>query len=634
MPASRLSLKLVLPTGLILLVVILGAFQYRWLGQVSEAERAQLQRSLNQRAQQFADEFDLEIGFVYARLGISQAALDSDPWAALNEHYGAWKSKAPHADLIKAVYLSRQGLSRSERTLEQLTLGAATGQAVNWPLHLEPVRRLIDRAPLRPSEPPSTLQILALTRAGVVDSVPALIIPVAQPPQRVGAAGDIMVAFQTPSTAAVIVELDRSVLTSRVLPELVERHFPDKDASQYHIAVRGSDQNALFVRGITDPNDVTAGNADAMAGFFSTPHLETAARTFAEGQLMSWQFSSATMSRSATITAGTVAPGSTVSTRVATPTAGMSLFVQERTGVPKASSQIVMTTLGGWHIALRHGAGSLDAAVAQARRRNLMISFSILSVLAFGVGLIVVNARRSEKLAAQQMDFVATVSHELRTPLAVIRSAAQNLAAGVVDDPVKAKRYGDLIETEGRRLTDMVEEVLEFAGLSGQRRALALRHVDAVALVQEVVQSSGALITAAHVEAEVTAAEDVPLILGDEEALRRAVSNLLTNALKHGGEGRWVGLSVSGRSVDGHDEVHIAVSDRGRGIDPGDLPHIFEPFYRGRYALNQQIQGNGLGLCLVQRIVEAHGGRVSVTSTSDQGTTITLHLPVAPDVAA
>ena len=69
------------------------------------------------------------------------------------------------------------------------------------------------------------------------------------------------------------------------------------------------------------------------------------------------------------------------------------------------------------------------------RRRNLVISFGILSVLAIGVAIIVVNARRSEKLAAQQMDFVATVSHELRTPLAVIRSAAQNLSAGVVDDP-------------------------------------------------------------------------------------------------------------------------------------------------------------------------------------------------------
>ena len=94
------------------------------------------------------------------------------------------------------------------------------------------------------------------------------------------------------------------------------------------------------------------------------------------------------------------------------------------------------------------------------------------------VGLIVVNARRSERLAAQQMDFVATVSHELRTPLAVIRSAAQNLSAGVVHDGEQAQRYGDLIEDEGRRLTDMVEQVLEYAGLSGNRRPVMARPVD------------------------------------------------------------------------------------------------------------------------------------------------------------
>jgi signal transduction histidine kinase len=231
------------------------------------------------------------------------------------------------------------------------------------------------------------------------------------------------------------------------------------------------------------------------------------------------------------------------------------------------------------------------------------------------------------------MDFVATVSHELRTPLAVIRSAAQNLAAGVVDDPAKAKRYGDLIENEGRRLTDMVEEVLEFAGLSGQRRALALKHVDTVSLVQDVVHSSADLIASAQAQADVTAAGDVPLVLGDEDALRRAVSNLLTNALKHGRDGRWVGISVTRQQHEGRDEVHIAVSDRGRGIPAGDLPHIFEPFYRGRQALDQQIQGNGLGLSLVQRIAEAHGGRVAVTATSEHGTTFTLQLPIAADEA-
>src|SRR4029079_4150130 len=122
-----------------------------------------------------------------------------------------------------------------------------------------------------------------------------------------------------------------------------------------------------------------------------------------------------------------------------------------------------------WRILLQHADGSLDAAVAHARLRNLYLSFGILATLMISVGLIVMNARRSERLAAQQMDFVATVSHELRTPLAVVRSAAQNLSAGVINDATQARRYGDLIEGEGRRLTEMVEQVLEYAGVNGNQ---------------------------------------------------------------------------------------------------------------------------------------------------------------------
>src|SRR5439155_17992756 len=124
-----------------------------------------------------------------------------------------------------------------------------------------------------------------------------------------------------------------------------------------------------------------------------------------------------------------------------------------------------------WQLVLQHPAGSLEAAVGQARRRNLTLSFGILALLCVSVGLIVVNAQRSQRLAGQQMDFVATVSHELRTPLAVIRSAAQNLSAGVVHEPAQAKRYGELLEGEGRRLTDMIEQVVDYAGLSGNKRA-------------------------------------------------------------------------------------------------------------------------------------------------------------------
>jgi len=626
MLAPRLPLRLVLPVGLIMLVIVLGVLQYRWLGQVSEAERAQLQRSLNQRAREFAQDFDKDIVLAYAWLGVTQQAVEEGLWTSMDAKYERWKRDAPHPDIVKALYFTRRTVDGKRPILERLVAGSGTGEALAWPEYMAPILGEVDGVPARPISVPPTAQLFALGRTSVVESVPALIIPVTQANQTVSTTGNVMMAMQETTGAAVIVELDRAVLTESVLPELVERYFPDSDSSQYHIAVRDSNSEPLYLRGVEDPEAVTAKNADARASFFAAPHLNMTARLIRDGEFTSWQFRTETP-------VGTKTSNATTSD--ALPTAGerpskISIVVAERSSVSAlAPDPLMMGVVSGWHIALRHGAGSLDAAVAQARTRNVAISFGILSVLAFGVGIIVVNARRSERLAAQQMDFVATVSHELRTPLAVIRSAAQNLSAGVIDDPTKTKHYGELIETEGRRLTDMVEAVLEFAGLSGQRRALALKAVDVTAIVRDVVDSSSALIAAARVQVDVSIDNEVPLVLGDEEALRRAVSNLLTNALKHGAGGRWVGLSVSRAHTDRRDDVRITVSDRGRGVDTADLPHIFEAFYRGRHAADRQVQGNGLGLSLVSRIVESHGGRVTVASTPEQGATFTIHLPVA-----
>jgi len=228
------------------------------------------------------------------------------------------------------------------------------------------------------------------------------------------------------------------------------------------------------------------------------------------------------------------------------------------------------------------------------------------------------------------------VSHELRTPLTVIRSAAQNLSAGVVSDPAQAKRYGDLIETEGRRLTDMVEQVLEYAGLSGNRKLARAQPIDVGAVSRDVIESSAALFESERIEVDLEIADNLPPVLADDQAVRRALNNLIANAIKYGADGRWIGVSVRrAGATTKQDDVQVTVSDRGRGIEPNDLPHIFEAFYRGRYAVDRQIHGNGLGLSLVKRIAEAHGGKVTVTSTPGAGATFTLHFPAAsPDPAA
>jgi signal transduction histidine kinase len=282
-----------------------------------------------------------------------------------------------------------------------------------------------------------------------------------------------------------------------------------------------------------------------------------------------------------------------------------------------------------WRLIVKHPSGSLEAAVASIRRRNLLVSSGILGILGVSIGFLVVSTRRAQDLARQQMEFVAAVSHELRTPLAVIRSAADNLADGVVHDDPQVRKYGALVRGEGRRLTEMVEQILELAGIHSGQRGFALAPVPVLPLLREVVDASSTLVQEAGLAVEYDVADTLPPVLGDEQALRRVFQNLVGNAIKYGAGGGWIGLRAraSGR------EVQIRVADRGIGIEPADQPRIFEPFYRAPGVIAAQIQGAGLGLSLVQRIVEAHGGRITVRSDRETGTEFTVHLPAASEEA-
>jgi signal transduction histidine kinase len=276
-----------------------------------------------------------------------------------------------------------------------------------------------------------------------------------------------------------------------------------------------------------------------------------------------------------------------------------------------------------WRLLVKHPSGSLERAVNAVRRRNMIISSSILGVLGLSVGFLVLTTRRAQDLARQQLEFVATVSHELRTPLAVIRSAADNLADGVVNDEGRVRQYGQLVRREGLRLTDLVEQILEFAGLQSGQRTLTPRPIEIGALLRDVAATAEAT-APAGLTIEMTIADTLPAVAGDEPALRRVFQNLVNNAVKYGAEARWIGIKAA--ATGGH--VEVSISDRGIGIAAADQVRIFDPFYRAPDVVAAQIQGAGLGLSLVKRIVEAHAGRIALTSAPGQGSTFTVLLPV------
>jgi signal transduction histidine kinase len=277
---------------------------------------------------------------------------------------------------------------------------------------------------------------------------------------------------------------------------------------------------------------------------------------------------------------------------------------------------------------VRHPAGSLEAAVNQSRVRNLAISAGIFILMVLALGVLLISSHRMEQLANSQIAFVAGMSHELRTPLAVLHSAGENLADGVVADPVRVKAYGQMIRSEVQRLSVLAENALGYAGIHSGRKQYTLVPVKAAGIVTRSVSACQPQL----MEAGVTVDSEIPgsdiEIQADASALGTAIQNLISNAVKYRGTSDRIRVAL--RTGDGPKgpEALIEVEDYGIGIDPREIDRVFEPFYRTEDVRMQQIRGSGLGLNLAQHVVRAHGGTITVVSTPGTGSCFAIHLPL------
>jgi signal transduction histidine kinase len=183
------------------------------------------------------------------------------------------------------------------------------------------------------------------------------------------------------------------------------------------------------------------------------------------------------------------------------------------------------------------------------------------------------------------------------------------------------REYYRLIRSEAGRLRRLVENLLDFARIEEGRQQYTFEVIDVAAWLQGVVDEFRAIPAASRRPINVTMAAALPAVRADADALARALMNLLDNAVKYSPDGSAVSIEAAAAGA----SVEIRVGDEGAGITEGDLPHVFERFYRGRDT--EGVGGTGLGLALVQRIVQAHGGSVSVKSRVGGGSTFTVRLP-------
>jgi len=627
----------VLAGGLLGLIVLLAALQYRWLGQISEAERRRMSATAQTSAAGFAEDFDRELNRAYLLFQIGIAANDDSVPAQLSARYDRWQATARFPRMIKDVYLVTT--SGGSTTFKRLNAQTRFVEPADWPEALAPIRAQLGGGPV----------------ASVWPDAPALVVAspflfVSRLSDRPGAQQMETPPVPTEMSYAVL-HLDAAYIRGEILPSLAQHHFQGATGGfEYELAVvptAGSGTVYRSVDGFT-PNADT--KADATADLF---HLRVQDFGPLAAEISRFAFFTATAgpggrargeetaARTQTVIrhlggpvhgTATAQAGGPVSIFITqTGRSGASATLPDRlyTTTASAATRVGLASSPHWRLLVKHPSGSLERAVGSVRRRNLLVSTGILGILGVSVAFLIVSTRRAHDLARRQLEFVATVSHELRTPLAVIRSAADNLADGVVGDEARVRQYGQLVRREGLRLTELVEQVLEFAGLqSGRETARHPVTVDAV--LREAAAAAQSAAEAAGVRIELSIADGLPAVSGDEAALRRAFVNLIGNAVKYGAAAGWVGVRASlaaGR-------VEIAVSDRGIGIASSEQEKIFEPFYRAPDVVAAQIQGAGLGLSLVKRIVDAHGGTIAVTSAPGEGSTFTVTLPALSGDAA
>jgi signal transduction histidine kinase len=261
---------------------------------------------------------------------------------------------------------------------------------------------------------------------------------------------------------------------------------------------------------------------------------------------------------------------------------------------------------------------------------NVALAVLLVGVMAAGAVFALRGANRAVLLSELKSDFVSNVSHELRTPVASIRVFAEFLKGGRVTDLAKIREYGEYIETESRRLSRLIDNILDFARIESGRKTYRFAPARLEEVVASTVRTLEVRLREAGLAVEFTPSpEPIPALSLDEDAIGQALHNLIDNAVKYSGDSRWVGLSVrrEGR------EAVVAVADRGIGIAREEHRRIFERFHRVGSSLVHDVKGSGLGLSIVQHVVEAHGGRITVESEPGRGTVFALRLPI-PEAAA
>lgn len=651
---TYLSQRLWILGVLLLALCALALVQYHWIEQVAQAEHQRAKTNLTTALLDLASDFDIEITRVFATF-----QLPATSPADYSERYKQWLGRAPYPGLVRGVYILE---TKKTPSALRAVIPAEPAIASNaWQPAL--TRLALPLGVVTAVDPPGSADGSQLSSQGAIVSIagsssldttidgnPVFVFPIVPAMNHVTTLAANRVQGTAPAFATMAVEgervvgpvppfewvvvvLEASYIRETLIPRLLQIHFPNGSLADYDILVVSKKvflPSRTIFHSQAAPPESRFGQPDGTVNLYAlrmdcfvrssagdTGVAATRILQLGPRPSRPWFASSG---------AEIVRTG---------PQAQMPIGVDRLSEIlaptrPNCSQPAPASggnLAGSWEMLVRYRAGSLDQAMATFRRRSILMSCSVLLVLALGILMLVVLTERARSLAEMQAEFVLGVSHELRTPLTVIRLAADNLKKGMVEGPEKAQNYGEIIGTHAAELSKMIEETLTFARAQSTtflgKRAL----VSPAEIASASVANCETALRHAGIELELHLAADLPLVDVDLRLFGKCLENLIQNVAKYAALGRWMAIRVHTVSRPEGERVEISVEDRGPGISAVDLPHVFEPFYRGKQGEISQVPGVGLGLTLVRRVVEAHDGTVEVESAAGSGAIFSIFLP-------
>jgi len=573
---------------LVVVVLILAVLQYRWIDQIAVAQETRAESRLREDLGLIVDAFDTEITravlvFTFA-LSPGEAVKE-----ALDQTWTTWNRESPWPRVVS-------GLTYLEAADEGRWRTRSWGAAYAFdPRSMLRAGGLTD-PPLGELRTGEVVSVRAQSRLLFVERQPCMLWPL---PTLSDPPGPLRLNW-------ILICFDLTYLTDTFFSQLLEKHAAPEERRDFQLQIEP--------RGSAAP-----GTMIVVDQFHYRPDCVTGAAP-KEAELI--------------VGGPNERPGHSPSM-----VRGFSGRFEIRSGAPLAA--LLHTEgmcqagpppdSGLLEIAVRRRPGTLIDLFTGFRQRNFFVSGLVMVVLLAALAALVLSTERARQLARLQTVVAAGISHELRTPLASLSVAADHLKHGYVENVEQARRYGEIIDAQSKRLGHVVDQALALAGL-GQPKGASFAHAASVAqVIDAACDALASQAKEAGMEIERHTASDIPSVSADPNLLLRCLTNLIENSIKYARSGGWVQVSARRTQYAGRSVVEVTVEDRGPGIDDDETAAVFEPFYRGASARHSRQPGSGLGLSIVMSAVQACGGSISLERAVPQGCRFRLCLRTLDD---